>query len=118
LRAGVPVVKIDDFRDLFEEYAPFTLTASSHMSTYIPSIAAGIDSQTKSMVEDKYSVLLFDGTPHIGEVIAIVIRLFYNKKVRQRLLEFKHLDKSPTAAEVYSVRFSFIVYSFFNLNLD
>lgn len=109
LKAGVPIAKIDEFRSLLELHAPLSLTHSSHMAKMIPAVLKSMNATTAALIKNRYVVILFDGTPHIGEVVSIVVR-FWNGRLRQRLLSFIHLDKSPSAVELYRVNFPFLLH--------
>jgi hypothetical protein len=104
LKAGVPLVKIDDFRSLLEEFSPYSLTSASHMTTYIPGVLEAMRAMTMKLIESHPVVILFDGTPHLGELISVIVRFFSHGRIRQRLIYLVHLDKSPDALELYRVR--------------
>jgi hypothetical protein len=104
LKAGVAINKIDEFRELLEMNSRYSLTSASHLSLLIPNVVEAMKSKNKSLTSGRFAVILFDGTPHIGDVISIIVR-FWNGRLRQRMLDFVHLNKSPTAAELTRVRF-------------
>ncbi len=104
LKAGIPLAKIDDLREILEHHSPHSLTHSSHMAKMIPGLLKSMKAKTEGLIKGRKVVILFDGTPHIGEVLSIVVR-FWNGRLRQRLLSFVHLDKPPTAVDLYRVRF-------------
>jgi hypothetical protein len=110
LRAGVPVNKINEFRPLLQHSSAFSLTDASHLAKLIPVLSSSMQSITCALVKGRYVVVLFDGTPHCGEVISIVIR-FRNGRVRQRILDFIHLNKTPDATELFRVLLSLLLSS-------
>lgn len=64
LTAGVPIAKTDDFRELLELYSPYSLTDSSQMAKNIPLVLKEMNAKTRSLIKDRFVVILFDGTPH------------------------------------------------------
>jgi hypothetical protein len=104
LKAGIPLSKVDDLRQLLEEFSPFSLTSSSNLYTYIPAIVEAQDAFTKAILQGKFVVFLFDGTPHLGELVAVIARFWHKGRVHQRLIHFVHLAKTPTAEELVQVR--------------
>jgi hypothetical protein len=103
LENGVPVNKINNFRPLFESNSQYSLTDASHLAKLIPVLHSSMQAKTKEMIKGRWAVVLFDGTPHIGEVVSIVVRFYHNQRVRQRILDFIHLNKSPDANELFRV---------------
>jgi hypothetical protein len=112
LKAGIPVAKIDDLREILELYSPHALTHSSHMAKMIPALLKSMKAKTEGLIKGRKVVILFDGTPHIGEVLSIVVR-FWNGRLRQRLLTFVHLDKPPTSIDLYRVPFHRSLHDYF-----
>jgi len=73
LKAGVPLVKIDLFRDLLEEHA-FSLTGRKHLSEMIPFILHQEKALIKEEIAGRQLSIVFDGTTHVEEATAIVLR--------------------------------------------
>ena len=71
LKAGIPLSKVDDLRDLLEENA-LSLTGRQHLSEYIPFIRNDEIDLIKSEIKDKAVSIIFDGTTHVDEALAIV----------------------------------------------
>ena len=73
LQAGIPLNKIKEFRDLFEETG-FNLFDRRTLHDLVPFIEM---SQIKNEIKGKRLGLLgviFDGTTHVCEAFAIVVR--------------------------------------------
>lgn len=87
LRAGVPIAKVDIFRELLEENA-FRQTDSRHMLDYVPYILAEEKVAIKE-IEGKFVSVVFDGTSRLGEVLAVVLRFISEWTIQQRLV---HLE--------------------------
>ena len=101
LKSGVPINKIDDFRDLLEEYA-FRLAGRKPMSDLIPFILSEEKKQLKAEIDGLPVALIFDGTSRLGEALAIILRFVDRSslKIHQRLVRMQLLVKSLTGEEV------------------
>ena len=101
LKAGVPINKIDEFRDLLEEYA-FRLVGRRPMSDLIPFILDEEKKQIKTEVAGLPVAVIFDGTSRLGEALAIILRFVDRSslKIHQRLVRMQLLAKSLTGEEV------------------
>ena len=99
LRAGIPLAKVDSLRSLLEEGA-LKLTHSSHLADYIPVIHGEEKKQIRREIDCQYVSVIFDGTTHIGEALAIVVRFHSGWKIQQRLVRMSLLAKSLTGEEV------------------
>ena len=73
LRAGIPLVKIDEVRGLLEE-GSFRLTHSSHLSDCIPPILKSEKQSIRKEIEGKEVSVVFDGMSRLGEALAVVLR--------------------------------------------
>ena len=73
LKAGVPLNKLDKFRDLLEENA-LSLTTSSSLRQLLPLILQSETQKLKQEIEGKHVSVLFDGTTHICEALVVVLR--------------------------------------------
>ena len=114
LRAGVPLSKLESFRDILEEHA-YRLTDRHYtgMSDLVPFILTKEQAKIKQEIEGKDVSVIFDGTTRLGEAMAVVIRFVDNEwKIEQRLLTLKMLAKSMTGEEIARELVSVISTSF------
>ena len=100
LQSGVPLGKIDQFRALFEETG-YCLTEKRFLFDLIPFILEEEKARTKQSVQGQFLSVIFDGTSHSGEVLAILV-CFVNSSwiIEQRLLAIQLLTKSLTGEEI------------------
>ena len=100
LKAGVPLSKIDCFRDLLEERA-FRLTDRRHLADLVPFILKDEQEKLKNEITGRELSVIFDGTTRLGEAMAVVV-LFVSDdwSLEQRLLQLKTLAKSMTGEEI------------------
>ena len=106
LKAGVPLYKVDSFRDLLEEHA-FHLSGGQHLSEPIPFILHQEKSRIKKEIAGKQLSVIFDGTTHVEEALAIVLRFVDDDyEIKQRLACIKLLKKSMTGEELARVLIS------------
>lgn len=94
LKATIPILKIDALRDLLE-YGRFRLTDSSHLRNLVPEVLRRHVEGTKTALSKVDQVsLIFDGTSHDGEVMAVLIRYWIQekKKFGQRLIKVRLSD--------------------------
>ena len=70
--AGVPLSKLDSFRDILEENA-FSLSGSSHLKDLIFVLKQDQD-VIKTEVSGREVSIIFDGSTLVSEVLAIVLR--------------------------------------------
>ena len=73
LKAGVPLSKIDLFRDLLAETA-FHLTDRHFMCDLIPFVLKEEEATIKKEICGKYLGVIFDRMTHFGEAMVIVLR--------------------------------------------
>ena len=100
LKAGVPLSKLDSFRDILEENA-FALSDSSHLRRLVPFILQDEISKLKQDIGGKHVAIIFDGTTHVCEAFVIVLRYIDNDWViKQRVCRLMLLAKSITGEEV------------------
>lgn len=100
LRAGVPLSKIDIFRELLEENA-FRLGSRKVMADIIPIIVRDEHEKIKKEVIGQKLTVIFDGTSRLGEALAVVIRFVDdNWSIQQRLIRLQLIAKSMTGEEV------------------
>ena len=100
LRAGVPLSKLECFRDILEEHA-YRLTDRRHMSDLVPFILTEKQARIKRKIEGRDVSVIFDGTTRLGEAMAVVIHFVSDEwALEQRLLQLKMLAKSMTGDEI------------------
>lgn len=73
LRAGVPLSKIDCFRDILEEHA-YRLTDRWHMLDLVPFILKDEQEKLKDEISGRELSVIFDGTTRLGEAMAVLVR--------------------------------------------
>ena len=100
LQAGVPLGKVDQFRALFEETG-YRLTDKRFLFDLIPFILEDEKARNKQSIQGQYLSVIFDGTSHSGEALAILVRFVNNSWIiEQRLLAIQLLSKSLTGEEI------------------
>ena len=100
LRAGVPLNKLECFRELLEEGA-YRLSDRRHMSDLVPFVLREEQARLKDEIKNKTVAVIFDGTTRLGEALAIVLRFVSeNWTVEQRLVRLQLLAKSLTGEEI------------------
>ena len=72
MKAGVPLNKIDCFRELLEE-EEFSLTLSRHLSNFIDVIAKDERKKVKEEIEERDVSIIFDGTTRVAEALNIIL---------------------------------------------
>ena len=102
LKAGIPLSKVDCMRDLLEEHA-FSLSGRQHLSETIPFIHQQEIDEIKQEISGKEVSVIFDGTTHVEEALAVVLRFVDNFQAKQRLVCLKLLSKSMTGEELARV---------------
>ena len=98
MKAGVPLNKIDCFRELLEEEA-FSLT-SSHLSDFIDVIAKDERKKVKEEIEGRDVSIIFDGTTHVAEAVNIILQFVTEWKVHQRLIRLFLVTKPMNGEEL------------------
>jgi len=100
LRAGIPLNKISPLRDLLEE-GGFRLCDRRFLYDLIPFVVKEEEMQVKDEIKNKYVSVIFDGTPHTCEALAIVLRFVSDSfTVEQRMVKIQLLAKSLTGEEI------------------
>ena len=99
LKAGVPLNKLESFRDVFEEHG-YRLACRRTMSDYIPFITSQEISLIKQEMAQRNVGIIFDGTTHLGEALAIVVRFIDDWEIKQRLIRLQLLTKTMTGEEI------------------
>ncbi len=96
LKAGVPLLKLDAFRDIFEENG-CSLTDSSNLRKMIPFIHENEVQKLKQSIAGRNISVIFDGTTHVSEALVIVLRYVDdNWNIQQRVCRMMLLAKSLT----------------------
>ena len=97
LKAGVPLSKLDTFLELLEENAAGFRTAP----TYIPFIRQQEQASIQKEISGKNVSVIFDGTTHICEALAIILRFVGDQyQIQQRAVRVMLLGKSLTGEEL------------------
>ena len=65
LKAGVPLSKIESFRELLEENA-YRLTDRRNMHDYVPFILKHEENRIRQEIDGKQLSIIFDGTSRLG----------------------------------------------------
>ena len=99
LKAGIPLAKLDHFRDVLEEHA-YQLSDRRGMSDLIPFILLEEKKRIKDEIDSKPVSIIFDGTSRLGEALVIVMRFFDGWEIKQRLIQMQMLVKSMTGEEL------------------
>jgi len=73
LKAGVPLSKVDLFRDLLEECG-YALMSSTNLRQLIPFIHQEKLSRIKQEILNRPLSIIFDGTIHVCETFVVVLR--------------------------------------------
>ena len=100
LKAGVPLQKLDDFRELLEE-GGYRLTSVPNMRQLIPFVRKEEEEIIKGELAGHNISVIFDGTTRLGEALAIVVRFVTaDWEVNQRLVRLQLLAKSLKGEEL------------------
>ena len=100
LRAGIPLNKIEHFRPLLEEHA-YSLDGRRTISDLIPFVLQNERALVKEIIQGREVSVIFDGTTHLGEAMAVVLRYVDSDwGIQQRLVRLLLLAKSMTGEEV------------------
>ena len=93
LRAGVPLRKLDHFRELLEESA-LRICDRRYMLDLIPFVLKEEQQCVKQEIDSKCVSVIFDGTSRLGEALAVVLRSIGENWTIERLLRVQLLAKS------------------------
>ena len=99
LKAGVPLTKLDHFRDILEENA-YRLSDRRGMSDLVPFILSEEVERIKNEIDKRHVSITFDGTSRLGEALVIVVRFIDDWNIKQRLICVHTLVKSMTGEEI------------------
>ncbi len=86
------MAKLKYFRDILESGGS-RLTDTRHMLDLIPFVHKQEVTKIKDEISGQYVSLIFDVTTSLGEVLAIVLRLLPNGKLRRGLLDLNFYKK-------------------------
>ena len=101
LKSGVPLSKIETFRELLEEKA-YRLTDRRNMCDYIhvPFILKE-ESLIRQEIGNKYLSVTFDGTSRLGEALAVVLHFVDDDwQLQHRLIRCQMLSKALSGEEI------------------
>ena len=101
MQAGIPLAKLDccGLRSLLQENG-YCLSDTRHMFDLVPFVLQEERSRLRAEIEHKYLSVIFDGTTHLGEVLAVVVRFISDWTIQQRLVRLKFLKKSMSGEEL------------------
>ena len=99
LRAAVPLSKLELFHDILEESA-FRLSDRRQMSDLVPFVCKEEYAAIKREIAGKHVAVIFDGTTHFGEALAIVMFVTDDFEIKQRLIRLQLLEKSRSGEEI------------------
>ena len=98
LKAGIPLSKVDCIRDLLEEHG-FSFSGRKDLSETIPFIHQQEVEEIKKEISGKNLSVIRDGTTHVVEALAVLLRFVDNFETKQRLVCLKFLSKSMTSED-------------------
>ena len=100
LTAGVPLSKIESFRDILEENA-YRLTDRRHLFDLVPFLLKEEEATIRKEITGKHLSTIFDGTSRLGEALAVVVRFVGEEwTLEQRLIRMQMLSKSLSGEEI------------------
>ena len=101
LKNGVPLSKIDGFRQYLEENGGFSLSGSQHLRELIPPILSEERKRIGQLIAKKHVSLIFDGTTHVAEALVVLLRFVDAEwNIKQFVVRLMLLAKSLTGEEV------------------
>ena len=100
LKAGVPLSKVDLFRDLLEEHG-YSLTSSTNLRQLIPFIHQEELSRIKQEIINQPLSIIFDGITHVcEEFIVVLCYLTDDWELKQCVGRLKLLAKTMTGEQI------------------
>ena len=100
LKAGVPLNRLDCFREILEESA-FRLTGCDNLHDYIPFVQQQEKKSVKDQINGRRVSVIFCGTTHVCEALVIVLRFVDEKwNLQQRVVQLMLLAKSISGEEL------------------
>lgn len=98
MKAGVPINKLNHFRDILEENG-YRLTGRRPMADLIPLILAKEKHDISQEIHGRDVSVIFDGTSRLGEVMVMVLRFIDDEgKPQQRIVRLQFLAKTMSGA--------------------
>ncbi len=85
LKAGVPLHKLEDYREILEQHA-YKLADKRGMNDLIPFVLEDEQSTIKAEISGKRISIIFDGITRQGEALVIIVRYVENWTIQQRLI--------------------------------
>ena len=96
LKAGVPLSKVDLFRDLLEEHG-YALTSSTNLRQLIPFIHQEELSRIKQEILNQPLSIIFDGTTYFCEAFIVVLHYLTDDwELKQCVGQLQLLAKTMT----------------------
>ena len=100
LKAGVPLSKLDTLRELLEENV-YRLSDSTNIYSLIPFIRQQEQASIQKEISGKNVSVIFDGSTHVCEALAIILRFVGDQyQIQQRAVRVMLLGKSLTGEEL------------------
>ena len=100
LKSGVPLQKMDVFRELLEE-SGYCLTSVPNIRQLIPFVRQEEEETIKGEISGTNISVIFDGTTRLGEALAIVVRFVTaDWDIKQRLVRLQLISKSLKGDEL------------------
>ena len=100
LQAGIHLNKIGPLRESLEETG-YWLCDRRFLYDLIPFIVKEEETQIKDEIKNKHVGIIFDGTTHTCEALAVVLRFISDSfTIEQRLVRIQLLAKSLNGEEV------------------
>ena len=100
LKAGVPLNKMDTFRELLEENGA-RLAGRRSLSDLIPFIREEEVTKIRQEIAGRKVSVIFDGTTRLGEAMVIVLRFVTDDwQIQHRLIRLQLLAKSLAGEEI------------------
>ena len=100
LKAGVPLNKIDIFRDVLEE-GSYRLAGRRPMSDLVPFIHSEEKQRIREEISGKDVAVIFDGTSRLGKAVVVVLRFVDSDwSPQQRLVRLQLLAKTMCGDEI------------------
>ena len=100
LRAGVPLAKLQFFKELLEE-GGYRLPDKRSLFDLVPFIQKREREDIAAKIAGRNISIIFDGTCYLGEALCIVVRYVTDEFcIEQRLMALRMLQKSLTGEEI------------------
>lgn len=101
LRAGVPLSKVQHFRQLLERVGSRLADRSVLSRQCLPAILRAERSNVQQAIAGRPVAVIFDGSTRLGEVLAVILRFSDDEwSPKQVLVRFKALSKSLTGEQL------------------